>query len=246
MSRTGPATNAVHATHAGERCRPPKTSRGVRTGGWRWSLRLAGFVVASLLPRLAPAANLDIHELLARLAKPAPATIRYTEVRYSSLLSAPLVVSGQLAYLGPGILERRVEEPFHETTRIHGEDVIVTRDGEPPTRFSLKRAPELRSMLGAFGALLAGNRASLEQAFSYRVEGDEARWRIDLTPRDARTRTRLDLVRVDGARDQPRCLTLIEPDGDADFMLLGAVATAPLPPALDRAALEARCAGGAD
>lgn len=192
----------------------------------------------------ARSAELDTTALLEHLARPAPATIGYTEVRFSNLLTEPLVVSGELAYLGPGVLERRVEQPFQETTTIRGEDVTVKREGEPQQRFSLKRAPELRSMLQAFGALLAGNRAMLEQFFSYHLEGDESRWHIDLVPRDAKVRRKLDLVTVDGAQDQPRCLTLVEPDGDADFLLLGDASAASLPKSPDRASLETRCREG--
>ncbi len=212
---------------------------------WKPGARPQVLAVALLLASPnAPAADWGTTALLERLARPAPATIGYTEVRFSNLLTEPLVVSGELAYLGPGVLERRVEHPFQETTTIRGEDVTVKREGEPQQRFSLKRAPELRSMLEAFGALLAGNRTMLEQSFSYRLEGDESRWHIDLVPRDAKVRRKLESVTVNGAQDQPQCLALIEPDGDADFLQLGDSAAASLPASPDRVSLEARCREG--
>jgi len=54
--------------------------------------------------------------LIGRLAKPAPATISFTEVRFSKLLRAPLIVSGDLGYAGPESLDRRVTAPYREST----------------------------------------------------------------------------------------------------------------------------------
>jgi len=44
----------------------------------------------------AAAAELDAPALIQRLAKPAPAIIDFTEVRFSTLLKQPLIVSGTL------------------------------------------------------------------------------------------------------------------------------------------------------
>ena len=55
------------------------------------------------------AADPDLDALLARLARPAPDATSFVEVRYSSLLDAPIVVSGVLEHLATGALVRRVE-----------------------------------------------------------------------------------------------------------------------------------------
>ncbi len=209
------------------------------TGRSRWVAPALAWL--ALTP--AQAAALDPFALAAKLARPAPASIRFVEARYSSLLVTPLTVSGQLGYPGAGTLERRVEQPFHELTTIRGEDVAVQREGEHPVRFSLKRAPELRGMLSSFSALLAGDRAMLERTFTLSAQGSEANWRLSLTPLDPRMRERLSQVQVDGSGDAPRCLTLAEPDGDASIMLLGDAVPASLPEPLQRAWLEALCAG---
>lgn len=208
------------------------------TGRSRWVAPALAWL--ALAP--AQAAALDPFVLAAKLARPAPASIRFVEARYSSLLATPLTVSGQLGYLGAGTLERRVEQPFRELTTIRGEDVAVQREGEHPVRFSLKRAPELRGMLSSFNALLAGDRAMLERTFTLSAEGSETTWRLLLTPLDPRMRERLSQVQVDGSGDTPRCLTLAEPDGDASIMVLGDAVPASLPDPLPRDWLEALCA----
>lgn len=181
--------------------------------------------------------------MLAQLARPAPDATTFVEVRYSALLTKPLVASGQLELREDGALVRRVTEPYRETTALRGEQVLVEREGAKARSFSLDRAPELRGMLASFGSLLRGDRASLERYFEVSVLGTEARWRIDLVPRDPKLARRLAIIRVDGAGDRPHCFTLAEPDDDASIVTLGVQDRTALPETLDRRALEAWCAG---
>jgi hypothetical protein len=162
--------------------------------------------------------------LLTRLARPAPQTTTFVEVRYSKLLDEPLTVTGELDYRGADQLARRVETPFRETTTIAGESVTLARDGERERRFSLKRAPELRGVLTSFGALLSGDAAALRRFFEVALTGDDGAWTLTLTPRDAKMRKRVAQVVVDGADTQPRCFTVREGDGDESVMLVDALA----------------------
>lgn len=187
----------------------------------------------------------DATALLARIARPPPASIRYTEVRYSSLLTRPLVVTGQLAYQGPGRFDRMVEQPYRETTTIRGQDVVVARDGQASAHFSLQRAPALGGMLETFGALLSGDRKMLDRSFRVTVSGTVSAWHIALEPRASTLGKWLSRIDIDGSDETPRCITLLEPDGDRGVMLLGTLADEPLPAPLDPPALQARCAAPA-
>ena len=191
------------------------------------------------------AAELDEEALLASLARPAPEATGFVEVRYSALLVAPMVIAGQLEHRADGTLVRRVESPFHETTELRGENVVVEREGNRPRRFSLDRAPELRGMLASFGALLSGDAAMLRRHFAVAVHGEPGRWQIELTPQDDKLRARLARIVVEGTGDRPACFTLIEPDGDATIMAIGVNDRTALPASLERDVLEAWCAGAA-
>ena len=186
-------------------------------------------------------ADQDATALLRSLARTPPATIRYVEVRYSKLLTEPLVVSGRLSYLGPGRFDRVVERPYDETTSIRDGEVVVRRGDQPPMRFSLKRAPALEGLLDTFGALLVGDGALLERSFTSTLSGDESAWRFDLVPRSRAIGQWLSGIVIDGAGTVPRCITLTETDGDRGVMLLGDLADPPLPDPLDPASLESRC-----
>jgi hypothetical protein len=196
---------------------------------------------------LAPAicfAALDVDALLAKIARPPPATTPFVEIRYSKLLDQPLIVKGQLEYLEGSTLVRAVNEPFRERTEIKGETVTLERVGKAKRRFALKRAPELRSMLAGFGAVLGGSRASLEQDFTLALEGDEARWRLAMTPKSATLTKYVRDITIHGRTDEPRCIVVTQPDMQASITLVGKAAAASLPQPVTREWLDTFCATG--
>jgi Outer membrane lipoprotein carrier protein LolA-like len=183
----------------------------------------------------------DLDALLQHLARPAPATTPFVEVHFSPLLSRPLIVSGELEYAGPDSLARTVDKPYAEHTEIHGETVSVTRGNGKPRTFSLQRAPELKTLLSSFSALLGGNRRQLEQSFNLTVSGDEAHWTLGLAPRDSRVSQRVTRITVNGAGGSPRCMTTAAPDGSVTVMLMEDAARTQVPSDVDRGALDKVC-----
>lgn len=195
-----------------------------------------------MLPALsATAATLDADALIGRLAKPAPATVAFREVRFSPLVNEPLIVAGELGYDSPTSLDRRVTEPYRETVAIRGESVRVEREGEPTRSFGLNRAPELRGLLSGFTALLAGDPAVLERSFNVEASGTDQAWTLELTPIDARARRRLQQIVVNGRADVPQCFTMLTAKGGASVLLLGATANRELPKPTTLDALKHLC-----
>ncbi len=146
---------------------------------------LAPLALGALLTPAISFAAIDVDSLLKSLAHPAPAVTPFVEVRFSKLLDQPIVVEGQLEYHEDGSLVRAVSDPFKERTEIKGETVSVLRAGKSPRKFSLKRAPELRSMLGGFSAVLGGGRGTLDQDFNLASSGEKDLWKLSLTPKSA-------------------------------------------------------------
>jgi len=200
-------------------------------------------IVLTLAAAPLHAADPDVDKLLARLVRPAPDSTSFVEVRYSSLLEKPIVVSGRLEHREDGSLVRRVEWPYQEVTELQGENVSVERAGSRPRRFTLGRAPELRGMLASFGAILQGDRDTLDEYFIVTARGSDSRWEVTLTPRDDKLGRRLSRIAVDGTDNRPQCFTLEEPDGDCSLMALGVAGPGELPASLDRDLLHAWCTG---
>lgn len=183
----------------------------------------------------------DADALIARLARPAPATIAFTEVRFSKLLREPLIVSGELGYSGSTSLDRRVTTPYREHTAIRGESVKVEREGEKPRTFALKHAPELRGLLSGFSALLSGDAAALRQTFNVTLAGDAATWTLELAPLDTKAQRRLREIEVTGHESEPRCFSMTTADGASSVLLLGEAAGEAVPNDVTLEALQKRC-----
>ena len=181
--------------------------------------------------------------MIAALRQPAPAHTAFAEARFLQVLDRPLVVSGQLSWLGGDRLQRRVERPHAETATIADGEVTQQRDGKPPRHFSLKRAPQLQVLLDSFVALLSGDANRLQQAFEVQREGEAAgAWTLTLVPRDARVAKTVSRIRIDGVGSQSRCMHMQEADGDLAVDLLGPLADK-MPAEPTRAELQALCAG---
>jgi hypothetical protein len=203
-------------------------------------------LVVGLLLSAGPAhaTAFDLHTLLARIARPAPDTVGFVEVRYSRLLKTPLSVAGTLERGADGSLVRRIESPYRETTTVRGKDVLIERADSKARRFSLERAPELGGLLGSIDGMLRGDATLLDRSFETSLEGTWARWLVRLVPRDARLHARLENVAVYGDGDEPRCFAMIQTTGDASIIALGVTAAADLP-IQHREELEAWCRNAA-
>jgi hypothetical protein len=197
----------------------------------------------ALMPAISLAA-LDADALLKSLARPAPAVTPFVEVRYSKLLEQPIVVKGQLEYHEDGTLVRAVQDPFQERTEIKGETVTIARVGKSPRTFSLEHAPELRSMLGGFAAVLGGARTDLEQDFSLAVSGELPAWQVSLTPKSQQLGKYVHDIVIHGAANDPHCIIMTQPDAGASVMLVGRTAESKLPSPLARELLAALCTKG--
>lgn len=186
--------------------------------------------VVSTLPATALGAVPDVEALIGKLARKPPATIAFTEARFSPLLVEPLIVAGELSYLGAGSFDRRVTTPYRESTSIRGGSVRIEREDEPARSFALKRAPELDALLAGFMALLSGDASAVGREFSVVGSGDDVGWTLELTPLDRSSRRHLQHILVSGAASEPHCFAVLSTQGGASVMLLGTEAAPPVAP----------------
>ena len=198
-------------------------------------------VLAAMPAWILAAESIDAQALISRLARPAPATIDFTEIRFSSLLKQPVIVSGTLGYAGPNTLDRRVTSPYREDTEIRGDAVKVKREGEPERSFAIRRAPELQGLLNTFSSMLAGDHSVLERSFEITASGTDDHWQLELKPRDPRFSKRVRTVNIQGHADQPDCFWILNNDAGASVMLLGLASHTELPQPLTREWLERKC-----
>ena len=216
-------------------------------------MRVASALLAAALclptpSRAAPpeaGAGLDARSLVAALVRPPPARTAYTEVRWSNLLERPLVLRGELEYLGPGQLGKRVDTPYREQTRVENGEASVQRGDRPVRTFPLGQAPELEGFLRGFAALLAGDADALERDFTLDVGGSVDGWRLTLKPRDRRLALRIRAIEVDGSANAPRCFRTRQADGDLAVLLVESLAEAKIPNRPSAPQIDALCRGDA-
>ena len=193
--------------------------------------------------RAAPEPGIDAAALVAGMKREAPARTRYTEVRFSGLLDRPLILRGELEYLGPERLAKTVDKPYRERTTVENGQASVQRGDKPARAFSLSQAPELEGFLRGFAALLGGDAASLQRDFELVASGTREAWRLRLTPRDARLAKRISAIEVDGAGSDARCFHTREGDGDVNVLLVETLADADVPNRPTPPMIDAICRG---
>jgi hypothetical protein len=183
----------------------------------------------------------DADVLIATLARSPPATVAFTEARFSALLLAPIVVTGELSYPAPATLDRIVTMPYRERTSISGDSVTVAREGERARTFALRRAPELRGLLTGLTALLAGDAGAVNREFAVAASGNADAWVLELTPRDTAVQRRLAGLTAAGAGGELRCFAIRNADAGTTVMLLGAAAAEAIAADTTLASLLERC-----
>jgi hypothetical protein len=191
------------------------------------------------LPSLA--AQPDPAALVAKLERQPPARTAYTEVRFSGLFERPLILHGELEYLGPGRLGKTVTSPYTETMRVSDGQGEVTRGRGETRHFALGQAPELEGFLRGFTALLGGDAEALARDFELAASGTPGQWRLVLTPNDARLKRRVTAIEVDGDASGPRCFRTREADGDINVLLVETLADTKLAPRVSPMVVDGIC-----
>lgn len=164
-----------------------------------------------------PAASATLDQLMQLLARRQHGEADFTEVRYLSVLSEPLRSRGLLIYRAPDYLEQRILQPRAETVLLdHG--VLTLRRGKRERSVSLAQQPQIAPLVDSMRALLAGERATLEQHFTLQLTGSLERWQLRLEPREEALRTGVREIDISGEGDQVRLVQLQARNGDHTLM----------------------------
>lgn len=159
--------------------------------------RRAVLLLPLLAARRAEAAALD--EVMRGFAAIPASTARFAEDKTMPELDLPLPSRGTLTWRAPDFLEKHTTEPVEEILRIQGDLLTLERPqrGERQS-LSLDRAPEIRPLVEALRATLAGDAATLQRHHEVSFSGTEAAWEMVLVPSSARTRAAVQRVQLWG------------------------------------------------
>ena len=177
-------------------------------------------------PESVAAQPVDAGWILRALAQPVPARTAFVELRGSPLLKAPLRIEGEYRRPDNDSLVREVRSPYAETTTLRNGEAIIVRTGKAPKKFSLARVPELAGLQASFGALLSGDRASLEKHYRLTTKGTRQQWTLLLDPVDAQATAGVRDITLYGRGAELRCIETRPLKGDLQRTLLAGAARA--------------------
>lgn len=183
---------------------------------------IAALSVALAFSTAAAAMDFTVAGLFARLAKERPAHAHFHERKYLALLTEPVDSSGELTFTPPDRLEKRTTSPQPETLIVDGTQLVVERDGRKRT-LALEENPGVAVLIESIRGTLAGDLASVSRQYSVDLDGDAAKWRLTLRPRDPSLRTIVERVDIGGTAAEVRSVEIFQADGDRSVMTIDSV-----------------------
>jgi hypothetical protein len=161
----------------------------------------------------------DLDEVMHLLAMRRHGRVEFIEQHFLAVLKHPIESSGELRYEAPDHLEKRTVLPRPETVVLDGGVVTVERGGHRRV-LDLHRYPQIQPFIESIRATLAGDRSALERVFHLEFAGTVERWSLTLSPLDHQLARMVQVVQIDGSRDQLRKVEIRQPDGDRSLMTL--------------------------
>jgi hypothetical protein len=181
-------------------------------------LALAG-CAAQVCAAAATSDGWGIEELMHALGQVKSSKARFVERKHMVILSAPLELSGTLAYAAPGRLEKHTLSPHRESMVLEG-DRLTLDDGQRNRRRTvrLQDYPLVRAFVESIRSTLAGDLATLNQFYEVGFEGGERQWRLKLKPREPDMQGVVNEIRISGSRDRVSRIEIDEMGGDRSIM----------------------------
>lgn len=148
-----------------------------------------------------------------RLARSGGVQARFHEIRYVSLLAAPLESEGMLYFAAPDLLARHTTRPGRSTVVVRGSHVAL-RDETGYQDLPVGSSELASALIDHLVGLLRGDLPVLRarHAVGFRVHGEG--WELRLEPRSRLVRNVIDSIRIDGRGDEVLAMEVVETSGD--------------------------------
>jgi hypothetical protein len=184
------------------------------------ALLVLGHAASALASEPSAAGTQAFSEVMVLFAARTHGRVAFTEIHQISVLNTPVRSAGELIYVAPDRLEKHTLEPKPETLVLdHG--VLSAQRGRHRYTVALSDAPQVIPFVESLRATLAGDSAALERYFTVTFEGDVARWRMSLMPRDASLASVIREIQMEGERDAILTVDIHERDGDRSQLSIG-------------------------
>ena len=159
-------------------------------------------------------AAVKLDTLLSAFAKMDGLEAKFVEEKRMKMLKAPLVSQGRLYFVPPGYLLRRIVSPQPSRVLITPTALTVD-DGATQRVIDLQARRDVRSFVGSFVSLLAGDRDGLKAMYDIQIaEERNGAWRLDLTPRSSPLSDIIKMVQIAGTGLSVAEIQVFDTNGD--------------------------------
>lgn len=161
---------------------------------------LLATLAAGAAPAVVAGADAPLDALMRAFAARRESRARFTEEKAIPELDIPLPSWGTLAWTAPDRLEKRTLGPVEEVLRVQGDRLELERPQQGVRHaLSLDQSPEIRPLVEAIRATLAGDLATLRRHYDVAFDGaPDGEWTMALTPLSARVRAAVQRITLRG------------------------------------------------
>jgi outer membrane lipoprotein-sorting protein len=160
-----------------------------------------------------------LRELMQELRAVKSAHGKFVERKYLAALSAPLELSGTLAYTAPGRLEKRTVQPRAERLLVEG-NTLTVEDQKRRRSYALEQNPPVWAFVESIRSTLAGDLETLSRFYDVRLEGERSAWRLTLKPSEPSMQAMVSEIRIGGRGAWLEAIEVLDAGGDRSVMTI--------------------------
>ncbi len=167
-------------------------------------------------------ADAELSQVMSALSNVHAAEGRFTERKYLSILSEPLVLEGTVRYRSPDYVRKEYDDPESEIYEVRGDNLTIELPDGRRRELSIDEHPVLRAFVESYRGTLAGDVETLSRYFDLTLTGSMDAWRLRLTPRQAELAEHLSAVVMQGSGGRVLRVETLEASGDRSVMTVDA------------------------
>jgi len=164
-------------------------------------------------------AGWGLPQLMQSLAQKQNSQGKFVERKFLSVLNKPLESSGTISFQAPGHLEKHTIAPKIEDLVL--EQGVLTIDSKARNikrTLVLQEYPAVWAFVESIRSTLAGDLPTLERFYTITLEGDAAKWHMQLLPLERKTREMVREIIIAGRNDRVTSIEMRESNGDHSSM----------------------------
>jgi outer membrane lipoprotein-sorting protein len=154
-----------------------------------------------------------IEDLMQRLAQSGGVQARFHEIRYVSLLTAPLESEGMLYFAAPDLLARHTTRPGRSSVVVRGSHVVL-RDETGSQDLPVGASELAPALIDHLVGLLRGDLEALRARHTIRFGLHGEAWELRLEPKSRVVRSVIDSIRIEGRGSELVRMEVVETNGD--------------------------------